>query len=977
MRRIGCFLLSLIATLAIADESPVDISGIATKDVRLYYYDWLSDLAPYTLRTFTNSLAWQRKHLGWEPSEPTTILLQDFADYGNTFAYIAPRGMLVVEVSPLNRTFETSPASERMYSTMNHELIHVVQGDSASEEERRWRKFFLGKVRARSQNPESLLYSYLTIPRFTAPRWYVEGGAVFLETWMGGGLGRAQAGYDEMVFRAMVRDDAHFYDPLGLASRGSRVDFQTGVNAYLYGGRFFTWLAYAYSPEKILAWLRRDEGSARYWSDQFEQVFGLSVEEAWQKWIVFEHEFQKRNLAEVRKFPITPRQRLVADALGSVSRMYYDEATATLYGAFRYQGVVEHVGALNTRDGTVRALADIKGGMHYNVASFAYDPASGTAFFTNDNLARRDLVAVDVKSGAERLLLKDARIGEMVVNPVDRSLIGVRHNDGYASLVRIPYPYDDWTVVHRFPYEYVPVDLDISRDGRFLSAAVSEVTGDQFVRVWELDKILSGDVKPLSEFGFGSSVPEGFVFSPDGRYLYGSSYFTGVSNIYRYEVATGAVEAVSNAETGFFRPVPLSDGRLVVLDYTGDGFVPVIIEPRLLKDLSAITFLGAEVAERYPVVKTWQVPPPSTVDEEKLITERGPYVPLKNVDLVNAYPILQGYKNTAAIGYQFNYEDPLQFAYLGITVAGTPTNTLPSDQRGHVDITGRYQFWRAELSWNKSDFYDLFGPTKRSRKGYAAKLGYDWPLIYDLPRTLYLDFDFAYYDQIDTLPQAQNVSTNFTRLTTGQVALKYNDVRRSVGALDDEKGVRAALGYKGSYVNGHVTPQVAGELDLGFALPLAHSSIWLRSAAGFANGDRNSTVANFYFGGFGNNYVDDRSVRRYREWGSFPGFEIDEISALSFVRELVEWNLPPYVLESAGTPGFYLKWLRPSVFVAGLWGDPGNSALRKNYASLGGQVDLSFTVLHRYDMTLSIGYAVGYQGSQHAGSEWMISLKIM
>ena len=566
MRRIGCFLLSLIATVAIADESPVDISGIATKDVRLYYYDWLSDLAPYTLRTFTNSLAWQRKHLGWEPSEPTTILLQDFADYGNTFAYIAPRGMLVVEVSPLNRTFETSPASERMYSTMNHELIHVVQGDSASEEERRWRKFFLGKVRARSQNPESLLYSYLTIPRFTAPRWYVEGGAVFLETWMGGGLGRAQAGYDEMVFRAMVRDDAHFYDPLGLASRGSRVDFQTGVNAYLYGGRFFTWLAYAYSPEKILAWLRRDEGSARYWSDQFEQVFGLSVEEAWQKWIVFEHEFQKRNLAEVRKFPITPRQRLVADALGSVSRMYYDEATATLYGAFRYQGVVEHVGALNTRDGTVRALADIKGGMHYNVASFAYDPASGTAFFTNDNLARRDLVAVDVKSGAERLLLKDARIGEMVVNPVDRSLIGVRHNDGYASLVRIPYPYDDWTVVHRFPYEYVPVDLDISRDGRFLSAAVSEVTGDQFVRVWELDKILSGDVKPLSEFGFGSSVPEGFVFSPDGRYLYGSSYFTGVSNIYRYEVATGAVEAVSNAETGLFPPVPRSDGRLGVLD---------------------------------------------------------------------------------------------------------------------------------------------------------------------------------------------------------------------------------------------------------------------------------------------------------------------------------------------------------------------------------------------------------------------------
>ena len=72
-----------------------------------------------------------------------------------------------------------------------------------------------------------------------------------------------------------------------------------------------------------------------------------------------------------------------------------------LYGAFRYPGVVEHVGALNTRDGSVRPLADIKGAMLYRVASFAYDPASGTAFYTNDNLALRDLMAVDVDTGEQ------------------------------------------------------------------------------------------------------------------------------------------------------------------------------------------------------------------------------------------------------------------------------------------------------------------------------------------------------------------------------------------------------------------------------------------------------------------------------------------------------------------------------------------------------------------------------------------------
>jgi hypothetical protein len=969
-------MLIATATAAAAEDSPVNISGVETKDLHLYYYNYLSYLEPHAVRTFTNSLTWQRHTFGWDPSEPTTVLLQDFADYGNAHASSAPRNMLVFDIAPLPHTFETYPASERMYSLMNHELIHVTQGDVANEQDRRWRRFFLGKVAAQSKNPESLLYSYLTVPRFTAPRWYSEGGAVFFETWMGGGLGRAQGGYDEMVFRAMVRDDAHFYDPLGLVSQGTKVDFQGTSNAYLYGTRFFTWLAYTYSPEKVVAWIRRDEGSKRYYSDQFRQVFGISLERAWQDWTAFEHEFQRRNLVEVRKFPITPHRKLVATALGSVSRMYFDEATGILYAAVRYPGVVEHVAALNTRDGSTRRLADIKGAVYYMVTSFAYDPGSGTAFFVNDTTALRDLVAVDVKTGKQRILLKRARIGEIVFNRADRSLLGVRHMNGLATLVRIPYPYTKWINVHTFPYEHVPADLDISPDGRLLSATMSEDNGDQYLRVWELDKILSGDLKPLSEFRFGQSVPESFVFSPDGRYLYGSSYYTGVSNIFRYEVATGAVEAVSNAESGFFRPVPLADGRLVVLTYTGAGFVPAIIEPRPLQDVSAITFLGAEVADKYPIVKTWQVPPASTVDDEKLITGKGPYVPLRRLELTNAYPVLQGYKNTAGVGYHANFEDPLAFAGVGITAAYTPQHTLPGEERGHVDITGHYEFWTAEVSWNRSDFYDLFGPTERSRKGFATKLGYDWLLIYDTPRRLDLRFKLAYYDKIDTLPGAQNVQTNFTRLVIGEAGLHYTNVRRSLGAVDDEKGITWALIYDASQVSGQIIPQYLGDLDFGFALPLPHSSLWLRSAAGTVNGDPRIAVANFYFGGFGNNYVDDGSIKRFRDYDSLPGFGIDAVSAQRFVREMAEWDLPPYIFASVGTPSFYLTWLRPSLFVAGLFADPGTPT-RTEYTTAGGQVDLSFSVLHRYNMTLSAGYAVGYQESRRNGNEWMLSLKIM
>ena len=970
-------LLAFIPVLAAADENPLGMSYVETKDLRLIYFDPLDFLGPHAVRTFTNSLAWQRRIFGWTPSEPTTVLLKDFADYGNASAGVAPRSRLVFDVAPQSHAFETFPASERLFSLMNHEVAHVMQGDISSDEDRRWRSFFLGKVSPQAQFPESLVYNYLTVPRFTAPRWYVEGAAVFFETWMGGGVGRAQGGYDEMVFRAMVRDGAPFYDPLGLVSRGVRADFQIGANAYLYGTRFFTWLAYAYSPEKVVAWIRRDEGSARYYSDRFQQVFGIPLEQGWNDWIAFELEFQRRNLAEVRTHPITPHKKLVAGAVGSISRMFFDDPSGNIYAAFRYPGVVEHVGAINTRDGSLRRLADIKRAMLYRVASFAYDPASGTAFYTNDNLALRDLMAVDVKTGESRMLLEDARIGEMVFNPADRSLMGVRHHDGMATLVRIPYPYKEWFDIFNFSYEYVPSDLDVSPDGKLLSASISEVNGDQFLRVWKLEKVLAGNLTPLSEFRFGQSVPESFVFSRDGRYLYGSSYYTGVSNVFRYEVATGKVEAVSNAESGFFRPVPLADGKLLVLAYTAEGFVPAIIDARPIEDVSAIKFLGTELVAKHPVVTKWQVPPPSTVDYDREVIRKGPFRPLRSLAVDNAYPVLQGYKNSIGAGYHVNIADPLGFAKIGITAAYTPTGNLPNNERGHVEVTGEYLGWRGALSWNRPDFYDLFGPTKRSRKGNAAKFGYDDLLIWDEPRRLTLKYDLTYLDKIDTLPEAQNVGTSFTRIVTGQIGLHFTDKRRSLGAVDDEQGLAWSVVANANQVNGATIPQLRGSLDLGFPLPLPHSSIWLRGVAGAANGNRDNPVANFYFGGFGNNYVDSGSVKRYQEYFALPGFDINGVSGQSFARPMVELNLPPVVFESLGTPGFHATWLRPSLFASALWIDPDRSSLRKNYSNVGAQLDLNVSVLHWSDVTLSVGYAAGFHGGRRAGSELMFSLKIM
>jgi len=195
--------------------------------------------------------------------------------------------------------------------------------------------------------------------------------------------------------------------------------------------------------------------------------------------------------------------------------------------------------------------------------------------------------------------------------------------------------------------------------------------------------------------------------------------------------------------------------------------------------------------------------------------------------------------------------------------------------------------------------------------------------------------------------------------------------------VDEEQGFAGDLVALVNRADGKPVPQFAGGYHWGAALPLAHSSIWLRGAAGRANGDRADPVANFFFGGFGNNYVDNGEVKRYRDFYSLPGFGLNELGGRSFARQMVELNLPPHVFESAGTPALYLNWLRPAVFATGLWTDPHDPALRQDYASAGAQVDLRFSIFHWYDMTLSAGYAVGFRGGKRAGDEWMVSLKIM
>src|SRR5215510_10583101 len=169
------------ASFALSCATPcvAQLVSVETDNLSLVYIEPVqSFLAPHVGRSFENALQFHKNLFDFKPKEKITVLVTDFSDAGNASADAVPRDRITVRLAPLNFSFETFTASERMSYVLNHELVHVVTSDRTAGRDRAFRSLFRGKVMPLAEHPESIPYFYLTNPRRAAPRWYTEGIAV-------------------------------------------------------------------------------------------------------------------------------------------------------------------------------------------------------------------------------------------------------------------------------------------------------------------------------------------------------------------------------------------------------------------------------------------------------------------------------------------------------------------------------------------------------------------------------------------------------------------------------------------------------------------------------------------------------------------------------------------------------------------------------------------------------------------------------
>ena len=931
---------------------------------------------PHLLASGENSLNHLMKLFKYTPSEKIVINPYDAYDYGFSSASTVPENFIRMEIEPFEPGYENIPYNERFQWVLSHELVHVVVDDDASKVEQVFRSVF-SKVQPEKTQPLSVFYSLLTSYNRYSPRWHQEGIAVFMETWLSGGFGRSLGNFDEMYFRTMVEDSADFPTYLSLDTKYSSKSFLLESLYYLYGTRFASYISIRYGAEDLIKWYKADPDD--FYSgflSKFKKIFGISLSEAWNDFIVYEKNFQKKNIEKIKSFPLTPLRYLTTEPLGWVTEPHFDDLHNKIYFGRHHPDKLAGIMKLSLNNKRTEEIGTLPTPSLIGVSSTAFDENKGLFFYTtNNNQLFRDVWVLNVKTGGSKELFPDFRIGDLTVSPQTHELWGVRHSDGKMTLVYSPYPYTNIVPVVGFDIGDEIFDLSVSPNGKLLAAVLHRASGQQSLIMVELEDLKKGGAfqyKTITENG----TPENPAWNAENSIIYWNAYTNGVSNVYSINLATNQLTALSNTVRGLFHPIYISADSLFAFEFSEKGFLPVMIENGPAIHLPATNYLGQEVIKKNPQVLKWALEPANNSKYKLNASNEKRYNSLGSLKILTFIPVLTGFQSQKVVGFFSRISDPLIDNDITLEFGISPFIKNSIDPRLHLrfkyDYKKRFQL---TIDYNASDFFDLFNERKRGMIGTKVTLANTHYWLYDNPHKVMQKTEVDFYSGVKSIndnlikvsqPDFFTISTN----------INSKNLRRSIGSVDYESGNEFNITIN-SFTSNYKNPEIAGEAHIEWdnysSWIIPHNIFHFKIGAGYNKKNDKLLQAHYFFGGFGNRAVEDIEVKQYRDLFRFPGIPIYSLTTDQFAKILVENNLPPIRIGNLGLGQNYLNYIDMSLYSSAL---VTKTDRMHPWVDIGGQVNFVFKHWFNLESTLSFGIAKAWYEAGHSW-EWFLSYKIL
>lgn len=947
-----------------------------TENFKCIYRDSHSHLVNHILKSSEKALKVISGLFNYQPSEKIVINTYDANDYGYGGTTTIPLNFIRLEIEPLEPGYEIIPYNERIQWLLSHELVHIAVNDASPGAEKFFRNIF-GKVNPEKFRPLTVPFSLLTgFNRYT-PRWHQESSAVYLETWLSGGFGRVLGNFDEMYFRSLIAEEEQFPDEIFLERQLAHESFLLEALYYIYGGRFITHLAIEYGNEKVLRWFTTENSDfLKGYRSKFEDIFGIKFSDAWKNFIKSEKLFQQRNIEILKTSQLTTYREISTEKFGFVTEPYYSPSLNSVIFGYHRSGELANLRMFNLNNFSSTKMVSLPTPSAISVASTTYDDKLKTFFYTtNNNQLYRDIRIYDIENGKDKMLFKDCRTGHLTISPNNHELWGIQHNGGNAALVRSKYPFDILETLVVFEIGDEIQQLSINNEGDYLAAVLHRSSGQQSIIIADISKLDAGGKFQFSTIT-SSGSPENPSWSSDDKYLFWNAYTNGVSNIYRCNLETGEILALTHNLTGFFKPVPISTDSLFAFKFSSNGFIPAIIPIQEAERLPAINYLGQSVLNKNPEVMDWTVSRLSDSTAHMEITEEKKYNSLGSLKLQTFIPIISGFQKSKVLGFFAHLADPVLRNEISFEIGVSPFKEILDKVRYHVKFKYDYnQTFYFAVEHNPNDFYDLFNKRKRGTLGNRFAIGHKDFWIYDNPLKVKQSTELSYYT--DTRFINDNlVEVSEPDFYVFRTEFEYKNLRRSIGSFDFEQGnhfLFHIIGYGADLEKFEVAPGTYFEWDNYTSYLFPHNVLRFKLAAGYHYLNENLIQAQYFFGGFGNREVENEPVRQYEKVFRFPGVPIYSIPTDKFLKIMISNVFPPLRFATPEILSHYIKNINFSVFSQGLMTDFQDS---QKWVNIGAQLNIMFSHWHNLESTLSGGVAKAWWNRGNDW-EWFISYKIL
>ncbi len=549
-----CFFFSSVVHAAYFKPT-LDIYTVKTDHFYIHYPKEAASVAEDAAEIAERVHANLSEKLKWKPWGRTHMVLVDRTDQANGLATVLPANYMVLYITPPTADSSLDNYKNYLELLITHEYTHILHIDQHN----RW------------SDPPHWVLGKIIAPNGLTPGWMREGIAAWKET-VETGRGRGNSSYSDMMLRASIYDDT--FPGIDQAS-GNGISWPGNNYQYIYGVRFWQWLAEKYGEESITRYM--EEYASGLWlfslNNKARRVFNKSFYQLWKEWkeeLQIEYAQTKLDLTDKG---LTPFQDLVKNKNQLSYPILHPSGTGYAY----MEESLDESSRIVIQTGEGKEPTFIKRALFGQMSfssdgkKLAYASLSGVESFN----AYSEVFVYDLETKKTNRVhekgktKKSMRASDPDFAPFDggnRWLVMVRTELGTDNL----YVYDleakkGYYLTNSSEYTQFS-NPRFSPDGEKIVVSRKDHEGNRDIVLYDKR---GNEIKKITNDEANDNYP---VWSPGGGSIYFASDSSGISNIYQLDLASGTKNQVTNVLTGVFHPQLSKDGKtLYVSYYTSQG----------------------------------------------------------------------------------------------------------------------------------------------------------------------------------------------------------------------------------------------------------------------------------------------------------------------------------------------------------------------------------------------------------------------